>query len=168
MITWPRCVAMSVFLSSLVISGQLASAQTVDDAFRSNIEELIEVSGTQRISAQVVAILTRQMLDGLKKSQPNLPEQAIDFAVQVMNEELTKGFLTPELMSRMVPLFAKHFTPDEVRGLIAFYRSDLGRKYVGSMPTLMQETSAATQQYTKEVMPNILEAVKRRLAEYNK
>ena len=35
---------------------------------------------------------------------------------------------------------AKHYTAEELRGLLTFYRSDLGQKSAGLTPMLMQET----------------------------
>jgi hypothetical protein len=44
-----------------------------------------------------------------------------------------------QLTDRMVPIYQKHFTADEVAGLLKFYRSPLGQKVIAEMPATMAE-----------------------------
>jgi len=47
-----------------------------------------------------------------------------------------------------VPLYLKHFTPAEADALLAFYRSDAGKKFAEKAPLLMQEaTHAVNEKY---------------------
>ena len=51
----------------------------------------------------------------------------------------------------------------DVKGLIVFYETELGRKAIEKMPLLTQEGSALGQQWAVENMPRILEELKARL-----
>lgn len=44
-----------------------------------------------------------------------------------------------QLTDRMVPIYQRHFTADEVAGLLKFYRSPLGQKVIAEMPSTMAE-----------------------------
>ena len=153
----------SILLVGLATSGQPAGAQTVDGAFRSDIEQLLEVTGSAQIGAQFANMMTAQMLEGLKQSQPSVPDVWFEVARQVLDEEFTKAFASGGLTSRLVSIYAKHLTPNDVKGLLTFYRSDLGRKVIGVMPTVMQESSLAGQEWGREMMPGILATLERRL-----
>jgi len=153
----------SVLLVGLAMSARPAGAQTVDATFRSDIEQLLDVTGSAQVGAQFARMMTGQMLEGMKQSQPNVPAAWFDVARQVFDEEFTKAFASGELTSRLVLIYAKHLTPDDVKGLLTFYRSDVGRKVIGVMPTIMQESSVAGQQWGKELMPGILATLERRL-----
>jgi len=42
-----------------------------------------------------------------------------------------------------VGIYDKHFTDDEIKGLLQFYGSPLGQKVAGEMPKINRETQAA-------------------------
>lgn len=44
-----------------------------------------------------------------------------------------------ELTERMIPVYQRHFSADEVAGLLKFYRSPLGQKVIKEMPATMAE-----------------------------
>ncbi|TAM21749.1 MAG: DUF2059 domain-containing protein [Rhodanobacter sp.] len=44
-----------------------------------------------------------------------------------------------QLTERMIPIYQKHFTAEEVAGLLKFYRSPLGQKVIAEMPATMAE-----------------------------
>ncbi|SEO64488.1 hypothetical protein SAMN02800692_1573 [Luteibacter sp. UNC138MFCol5.1] len=46
---------------------------------------------------------------------------------------------TNQLIGRMVPVYQKHFTAEDVDGLLKFYRSPLGQKVITQMPATMAE-----------------------------
>jgi hypothetical protein len=46
----------------------------------------------------------------------------------------------PELMEIMAALYDRHYSRDDIRGLIAFFSSPLGRKLVENSPKQMQES----------------------------
>ncbi|MGC1550581.1 MAG: DUF2059 domain-containing protein [Rhodanobacter sp.] len=54
------------------------------------------------------------------------------------------------LMERMVPIYQRHFTADDVEGLLKFYRSPLGQKVITQMPQVMSEATLANQQWGQE------------------
>ena len=48
-----------------------------------------------------------------------------------------------ELVDLVVPIYAKHFTQADIRGLIAFHQTPLGKKLIDKQPLIMQESMAA-------------------------
>jgi hypothetical protein len=46
-----------------------------------------------------------------------------------------------ELIQLYAVAYAQHFSVDELRALAAFYRSDVGQKYIQSIPVLMKEVA---------------------------
>jgi hypothetical protein len=132
-------------------------------AHRKEIERLLEVTGAAQMGVQAATMISGQILDGLRQN-PAVPARAIDVAKQVLDEEFTKAFAAPDgLMARIVDIYAKHFTPDDVNGLLAFYGTELGRKLVSVMPALMQESMAAAQQWAERETPRIGRALDDRL-----
>lgn len=57
---------------------------------------------------------------------------------------------TEQLMDKMVPVYQKHFTAEDVAGLLKFYKSPLGQKVISQMPVTMAEGMKIGQQWGRE------------------
>ena len=55
-----------------------------------------------------------------------------------------------EFIGRLVPVYQKHFSADEVDGMVKFYSSPLGQKVLTEMPAAMAEANQAGQQWSRE------------------
>jgi hypothetical protein len=82
----------------------------------------------------------------------------------VLDEEFKKAFAAPDgLMAGIVGVYAKHFAAEDVKGLVAFYNTELGKKLIGVMPALMQESVVVSQQWAEREMPRIGRVLDERL-----
>jgi hypothetical protein len=82
----------------------------------------------------------------------------------VLTTEFGRMFQGPDsVMPRVVDIYVKHFTHDEVRALLDFYTTPVGRKVIKVMPMLAQESSAVGQRWAEANMPHILSLVEKRL-----
>lgn len=77
--------------------------------------------------------------------------------------------LASRLMSAVLAdfpaLYAKHFTADELKQLLAFYRTPIGRKSLDVMPALMREGMALSVARTPAFQRQLDQAFRSRLAE---
>lgn len=154
-----------VLLCVTVLFGAVpaASAQGTDDAFRKDIDRLLDVTGSSKMGVQMATMASGQILDALAK-QSDIPSKAIELAKAVLNEEFGKAFEGPDgLNAQIAGVYARHFTHDEVRGLLAFYDTPLGRKMISVTPALLQEAGVVGQTWAEKNMPRIGAAVDARL-----
>ena len=54
--------------------------------------------------------------------------------------------VTDEILAAMVPVYARHYTVEEIRQLSAFYKTPVGHKSLVIMPQLMAESMAVSNQ----------------------
>ena len=88
----------------------------------------------------------------------------IEVTQQVLDEEFAKAFTGPDSMaSGLVAVYAKHFTQAEVRELLAFYGTDLGKKAIAALPLIAQESAAVGQAWSAQHMPEVMATLERRL-----
>ena len=140
-----------------------ASAQTADAAIKAEIARLLEMTGTAQIAVQVANTVSGQILEGVR-SNPSIPPRAIDVAKEVLQAEFKALMASPvSLIASIGDIYAKYFTIDDIKGLIAFYSSDLGKKLIATLPNLMQESMQAGQQWAAREMPRIQRALEERL-----
>jgi hypothetical protein len=138
--------------------------QTVDQAFRADIEKLLEVTGSVEMGKQMASLITTGMLDALTQSRPGIPERAITLAKEVLDTEIAKAFAEPDgLSAQLVTIYSRHFTHEDVRAMLAFYATDVGKKTIALMPVIFKEATAAGQQWGEKNVPRIQAALEARL-----
>ena len=77
----------------------------------------------------------------LAEMERRLP--AVSAAVRTLFQDPT---VTDDILEAMVPVYARHYTLDEVRQLSAFYKTPVGHKSLVVMPQLMAESMAVSNQ----------------------
>ncbi|QNK02286.1 DUF2059 domain-containing protein [Dyella telluris] len=117
-------------------AGQAMAASS--PATEDQVRQLMEVVGLGKMLLQ----MNTQAVNTLQASMPCVPT---DFWQNYMNESQTQLFI-----GRLVPVWQRHFTSDEMNGLLKFYRSPLGQKVITEMPTTMAEANEAGQQWSHE------------------
>lgn len=158
--SWAAVIAVTMAM----VYARSVSAQTLDPSFEADIKALMDATGAVALGTQMASLISGQIIDAMQKAQPNMPERAFALAKEVLDAEFAKAFAAPDgLIASLIPIYARHFTPDEVRGLLAFYRTDLGKKTVTTMPTLMQEGAAAGQTWMMANIGRITAVLQERL-----
>lgn len=128
---------------------------------RADIERLLEMTGATKIGRQMAALSAAHMTQSLRQSHPQIPPRALDF----LPEEVAAVFdaNVGAFLSAMIPVYHRYFTAEEIKGMIAFYSTDLGRKAISAMPGLMSESMTVGQQWGQSLGPAIAERVRARL-----
>lgn len=136
-----------------------AAPVTVTPAMRAAIKELLDVTKTRdnlaRTFQAMGASLPQQMAQAMnaKIEESSLtPEQKIKVresmnqpfanAVKDGNAIIADPKNIDVTMDKLYPVYAKHFSIDEVKQLTAFYKSPLGAKTLTEMPQVINETMA--------------------------
>jgi hypothetical protein len=159
--SWLLATALSF---GFLAQNNAPAPQTIDPAFRSDIVRLLEVTGSANIGVQVANTMLEPLLNSVRQAQPDLPDRAIAIVKEVVQAELKNAVEAPDgLMAQIVNIYAAHFTPDDVRGLLAFYGSDLGRKVTATLPVLTRESMQAGQEWGMRIGPRIEQSVQERL-----
>jgi hypothetical protein len=128
-------VAMALTLWSVPAMAAPTAPSTavpaMDAAFKADLQRLMQLSGAAINGKQVLD----QMMVALRPMAPGLPDRFwTEFAAEVDIDGLTEMVL---------PIWAKYYTREDVKQLIVFYESPLGRKLVSVQPQIMAESMAA-------------------------
>lgn len=130
------------------------------------IRELMRITGAQANRQELTNTFTQQLISVLQANNTTLDAGAVELirgeVDAVVAEQLEKGLL----QGRMYRIYARYFTLEELEGLIAFNRSDIGRKANRVMPLLMRESMSAAQAWSVELGPELTKRVQSRLAEH--
>jgi len=129
------------------------------------IRELIDVTRARVNSAAFASAFSQQMLVALRAGNPGLSDRAIAIVQQEVNQVVEEEMQQESLQALIYPVYARHFTLDELKALIAFNRSPAGIKANEVMPLLLEESRQAAEAWSREIGPRIGERVLERFRE---
>jgi hypothetical protein len=118
-----------------------AGLKPIDPAKEADIHSLMELIGARDIVQDAETKASEQLRENLVASIPDN-----DRGQQFVNEFVAsyqKKFNPDDVTTQLVGVYDKHFTADEIKGLLQFYGSPLGQKFASEMPKVSQEIQAA-------------------------
>jgi uncharacterized protein len=107
----------------------VAKAPTSDSAKIADIRRLLELTGTKDMVNQMKSVMMSQF----RQNAPGMPPGMFD--------EMMAELKAEDLEESMIPVYANHFTGDDIKHLIAFYESPFGRKVMREMPQIITEAN---------------------------
>lgn len=117
-------------------------------AKEAKIRELMKLTGAAELGVQVM----NQLITSLRPAITGAPEQFWqDFAKEVKPSDL---------VDRVIPVYSRHFSEQDLDGLLAFYRTPLGQKVVHEMPATMTECVALGQEWGRQVAAQLIAKAK--------
>ncbi|MBW2416679.1 MAG: DUF2059 domain-containing protein [Deltaproteobacteria bacterium] len=145
----------------LVLSGGAAGG-TVTPEYRAVATELMELTGAAELSEQIGAAVTAQFSMALRQTYPDISPRAYEIVEETVREMLRQGMAT-ELADEAVNVYARYFTEQDLRELLEFYRSPVGRKVIENMPAVMAESMQVGQRWAERISPKLQEELQKRL-----
>ncbi|WP_221409040.1 DUF2059 domain-containing protein [Reichenbachiella versicolor] len=116
-------------------------AQSESDYERS-LTKLLEVSGAEKTFSMVI----QQMMTAMRPQYESVPQEYWDD----MEKEFKSTSLT-DLVGMLVPIYQKHLTQDDLKEIISFYESPLGKKFAEKQPFITQESMQVGQQWGMQI-----------------
>jgi len=115
---------------------------SIDPAKETDIRSLMELVGARDLVQDGANTAIEQSREKLLATVPdNDKGQAF---VNAFAASYQKKFDVDQVTNQLVGIYDKHFTEDEIKGLLQFYGSPLGQKVALEMPRIGRETQAAT------------------------
>jgi uncharacterized protein len=153
---------LTILLIMLATAGvTCAQEKPVPKDFHDDIITLLNLIGSKNLAAQYGEAFNRIVVTQLKAQDPALSDKEIE---SVRDE--TKKFMAeklPDLIEKMVPVYANHFTREEVKELIAFYQTPVGIKTIKELPLIAGESMGIGNYWGKSVTPELQLRVNARL-----
>jgi hypothetical protein len=135
-----------------------SGAGTISDAAQQakerDIRRMLELTGAGKIGVQMM----NQMFDAMRRASPRVP----DSVWQELRTEFATDFSAEKIVELNVPIYAKHYTDGEIKQLIAFYQSPLGKKVVAVTPLIVQEGYAVGAARARIIISRIIERLRQK------
>lgn len=101
-------------------------------------------------------ILTLIDAMGTKEALQAMLAQVSEQASPQEKESLQKVLNLDEVLNRLVPVYDKYFSEEEIKVLTSFYKSPVGKKLIKVTPALMEDSMKANVSYFQESIPKSL------------
>lgn len=169
------CLALAVMIGSSAALAQeqappvteepvapVAEAQPAPDPkMRADIERLMEVTKSAELGAQMGDLMALQIVQMSGVETSEAVARCREIAAETIRELLTGK----ELIEELIPVYERHFTHEEIRDMIAFYETPLGKKTIDVMPRVMADSMQIGQRWAARVMPEIQQKVTKLMRE---
>jgi uncharacterized protein len=138
-----------LIVSILLLSGS-AFCQ-VSDSYKATVKKMLHATGTEA----TFAIAIKQIVGMYKQQKTNVPPDVW--------EEMEKQFAktsVDELVEMLAPVYHNHFTEDDLKKMLEFYDTPVGKKYAEKTPLIMQESMQVGQQWGMKLAQQFAEKLK--------
>ena len=126
--------------------------QADDTTKEADIKKLLGITGASRTGLRVFS----QVIGMFQRAHSEVPEAV--WMEMVSEAEVKVDDFVSEML---VPIYDRHLTHEDIKGLIAFYGTPAGRKLLAVMPRMHQESRQAGEIWGREFARTVQE----RLAE---
>jgi uncharacterized protein len=101
--------------------------------------------------------MLKQMFSSFSRMDSKVPKE--------FWEDAMKEFNTHDLVDKIVPVYQKYLTEEDIQKAITFYKSEAGSKFIKHQPQMYQEGAIIGRQWGKEIGTKVLAKYK---AKYQK
>lgn len=130
------CVAM-LFAATTSVSAQASNSE-----YKATLEKMLDVSGAMASAKAMVP----QMITMLKQQSPTVSASFWDGF-----QKKWEGKFGSRLAELYTPIYQKYLTLDDLKKIVAFYESPVGKKLGTSTPAMMAEGMQMGQQLGMEI-----------------
>ena len=131
---------------------------SIEPAKEADIRSLMELVGARDLVQDGANTAIEQSREKLLATVPNNDKgQAF---LNAFAASYQKKFDVDQVTAQLVGIYDKHFSEDEIKGLLQFYGSPLGQKVAAEMPKIGREIQAATRAASNKAAKEALAELK--------
>jgi hypothetical protein len=142
-----------VVLACQLFAGVALAQPAPSPAAIASARELVELKGGRAMFDPVIVSMIEQTKGALLQTNPQLAKDLNDVGTQLRNEF---GPRRDELMAQAAKLYAARFSEQEIKDMVAFYKSPLGKKMIVQEPIVLDETFNFVQQWAPAVGEQVM------------
>ena len=146
-------VLLTLALNLAAASAQMTKAQNndrqIDPAQKADIIKLFEVTNTTE-QAQLVMRKYREILS---QTYMDVPEEWWD---EVLSEMINTSF-----QNMLIPIYDRHFTHEEIKGVIELFQTPAGQRYIEVLPAITIESMEVGAQWGQKLMMDVIKRIEK-------
>jgi uncharacterized protein len=130
---------------------------------KADIQAMMELTGSLAMAQQMSDQVMLQIATAIRARNPRIPQRTLDIVREEVSGVVKDNL--PSFAERAVGIYHRHFTHEDIKGLLAFYSSELGKKLLRTTPALMLESMRMGAEWGRSLQPEIERRLKKRFQE---
>ena len=129
-------------------------------ASKQDVEQLLTVTGAreriQQLWAQMGDQIAMTAAESYRMKHPDATPMQLHKVAQIASKSFQSSLSVvsvDELIDVIIPVYQKHLTHADMQGILAFYNSPPGKKYLKEQPAMQAESMQALQPVIRKHMP---------------
>ncbi len=148
---------VGTFALMLAVPG-LAFAQAQPSAAQIQVaRDVVEASGAARAFDPLIRGILQSAINAFVPQNPDLQKPIVE-SVQTIAPSFEKR--RSEITDILARVYAAKFTEAELKELLVFYRSTIGKKFVAEQPALLEESFRRTQEWSGKISEEVVAALR--------
>jgi hypothetical protein len=148
-----------IFFSTLSVS----MAEDLTSEKKSDITQLLETTGALDMGKQMSSAVIQQMTQILKSTRPDIPDKMYDILEEEVNLIIEEQMSAEGgLVELTIIIYHRYYSHEDIKGLLSFYRTELGKKLIKTQTQVVQESIQAGQMWGQTLGPIIQERLEAR------
>jgi uncharacterized protein len=149
-------LAVSLALCASLATAAAPAKPKAPDAKTALAMEVLDVTNfdslIQSMRSQVAASIEQSagLANACAAAQPTISEFG-----KALSDKLTETLMSSDFKVDVAAIYAETFDEGELRDIVAFYKTPLGKKLIARMPELTQKSMQISQDRIRTVMPDI-------------
>jgi uncharacterized protein len=143
---------LTVCLTVCLFAAGAARSQTPSPDAMAAARELIVTMRAVDYFKTIMPAMMQTMKPAIVQNRPQV-ERDYDAIVPLMLESMNARL--NEIIEQIAALYARNFTADELREVVAFYRGPTGQKFVQKLPAITQESMTIGQRFGQSISSDI-------------
>jgi len=152
-----RLAAVAV---ALVAFGPAAHSQQPSAAAMSTAKEIVTVTGATTLFNPLIAGVVEQAKLLFLQQNPGLSKDLNEIAIKIRND-LTPRF--DELVNDVARNYAIHFTEQELKDVLAFYKSPAGKKLITEQSKVVEASMKFAQDWANKLSDQVIAQMREEL-----
>ncbi len=123
---------------------------------KADIERLMTITNAADLGRQMSEAFAQQMWDRAIAVAPNLSRKHFSMLSEEVNLVMKEQMAADGgLLDMIIPIYGKYFAHEDIKGLIAFYETELGQKTIVTLPQVFQESLRIGQIWGQSLAPMV-------------
>ena len=152
MFGYPIAIARFVLLG-LVLSSTAGSAQQPSPAAMGAAKEIVAIKGAKTIYEPLIVGIIEKAKGMFLQTNPMLSKDLNEVAGKLRADFVPRS---AEMMNEIARLYATRFTEQELKDLLAFYKSPLGRKLLVEEPGIGDQSMRSMANWADKLSDEVI------------
>ena len=134
------------------------AARAMDQGKHDDIARILQITDARKNAQAMIDATLPQIMTIIGRANPEIPQSVLEEFRRDGSEEFTKAL--PEFVEAMTGIFDASYSTEEIKQLLAFYESPLGRKMIAQTPQIMQQSMALGQHWGNQVGARVVARIR--------